>query len=238
MTVGTNAGGDRALPNALPDLSPVGEGTPLLIEESEFGSGGSAAGDGSQRVGDPPTTLAELTAPLGSAQVDFDQLAADIEEQAAGPRPDSISIPSLGVANAAVTSVGVEPNGDMEIPPADQVGWYRYGPRPGEPGSAVLAGHIAYDGVDGVFRHLADLEIGTTFSIGFTDGSASEYLVTDRQTYLKTELPRDELFDRDGAPRLVLVTCGGSFNYDASSYESNVVAYAVPLEPIEPAGQR
>lgn len=209
----------------------IAEGTPRVIGEAvgedDTGSAGSGTGDSS------PTTLADLTVPLGSAQVNLDRLTKDAERANEQSEPAFISIPSLGVENAIVNAVGVEANGDMEIPPADQVGWYRFGPRPGEAGSAVIAGHIAYNGVDGVFRYLADLEVGTNFFLTFDDSSIAEYVVTDLQTYLKTELPRDDLFDPSGPPRLVLVTCGGSFNYDASSYESNVVAYAIPLRSLD-----
>ncbi len=216
----------EAAPSSSSSSSSLAEGFPAVIDEAPAST---AEGTGENNENETPTTLADLTTPLGSAQVDLNRLAADVEREASSAQPQSISIPTLGVENASVAAVGVEPNGDMEIPAADEVGWYRFGPRPGEPGSAVIAGHIAYNGIDGVFRYLADLDEGTTFSLSFTDGTVAEYLVTDLQTYLKTELPTDELFDQTGPARLVLITCGGSFNYDASSYESNVVAYAVPL---------
>ena len=37
------------------------------------------------------------------------------------------------------------------------VAWYRYGPTPGAPGSAVLAGHVDWHGVPGIFFHLSEL---------------------------------------------------------------------------------
>ena len=36
------------------------------------------------------------------------------------------------------------------------------------------------------------------------------------------------MFARDGAERLVLITCGGEFDSRAGSYEDNVIAYAEP----------
>ena len=44
----------------------------------------------------------------------------------------------------------------------------------------------------------------------------------------KGELPVDEVFARDGAPHLTLVTCGGAFDYDAHAYTENVVVVARP----------
>jgi len=40
-------------------------------------------------------------------------------------------------------------------------------------------------------------------------------------------LPTD-LFAFDGAPRLVLITCGGEFDPDAGSYDENVVVIGEP----------
>ncbi len=186
-------------------------------------------------LAEQPKALSSLIEPLGSAQVDLSTFATaeerkNAEQQAAAPA--WLSIPSLSIDRASVLSVGVEPNGEMQIPPAEQLGWYRFGALPGgtgDTGTAVIAGHIAYNGVDGVFRYLADLEIGTTFSVGFNDGTSTSYVVSGVEEFLKEELPAADLFRTDGAPRLVLITCGGSFNYDESSYDSNIVAFAVPL---------
>ena len=98
----------------------------------------------------------------------------------------------------------------------------------GEEGSAVLAAHIAFDGVDGVFRHLADVEVGAVVTVGLDDGTTQRYRVETVTEYLKDELPA-ELWVREGASTLTLITCGGDFNRQLSSYESNVVAVAVPI---------
>jgi hypothetical protein len=48
------------------------------------------------------------------------------------------------------------------------------------------------------------------------------------RTYPKeTGLPASA-FARDGAPRLVLITCGGPFDAATGNYEDNVVVYATP----------
>ena len=180
----------------------------------------------------PPSTFAQAITPLGSAEGALAQ--ADVDQ----PAPVSMDLPSLGVEGAPVTSVGVEANGEMQIPGATAVGWYRYGPRPGATGSAVLAAHIAFDGRDGVFRDLTDLEPGDEFSVGFDDGTSREFVVLGLRQYGKDEIPLDKLFSRDGTPRLALITCGGSFNSSLRSYDDNVVAIAVPLDlgQGEPAG--
>ncbi len=169
----------------------------------------------------PTSPLAERTDSLGSALYD------PAEHQARTRAPAGLSITGIGVTGAPVRPVGVEPNGEMEIPPAEEVGWYRFGAAPGEPGSSVLAAHIAYDGVDGVFRNLDRVAPGEEVVVDFDDGTSERYRVTEVVTHRKEALPAD-VFSRDGVERLVLITCGGDFNPSLRSYESNVVAYATP----------
>ena len=91
----------------------------------------------------------------------------------------------------------------------------------------MLAAHIAYNGENGVFRNLVDLEIGERFTVE-RDGEPLEYIVESVVDYDKWELPIDDLFSEDGEERLILITCGGAFNDALSSYEDNTVVVAVP----------
>ena len=165
--------------------------------------------------------------PLADKIVSLSTEATEIPDPRIVLVPTALRIPSLGI-DAEIVPVGVEPNGDYEVPPAHQVGWYRYGTTPGEPGSAVLAAHIAYNGSDGVFRHLDDLAVGAAVLVEFEDGSTIDLSTSAQAQYDKDELP-DDLFDRTGDPRVVLITCGGEFNYSRSSYEDNIVAFAHPV---------
>lgn len=167
--------------------------------------------------------FADLVAPIGSAQYD----PADHTDDR--PVPVAISIDGIGVEEAPVQDVGVEDNGDMEIPGADGVGWYRFNATPGEEGSAVLAAHISFDGQPGVFRYLAEAEIGDSVVIEFDDGTTSEFEIIELAQYDKQELPTDRVFAKTGDSVLTLVTCGGDFNRSLRSYEDNVVAYAIPI---------
>jgi len=151
--------------------------------------------------------------------------------------PTSISIGSIDVAAAPVVGVGVGPNGDMEIPGANGVGWYRFNPRPGAQGSAVLAAHISFDGTPGVFRHLDAVAVGETVMVGFDDGSEAAFEIVETVQYDKTSLPLDRIFAKDGDPVLTLITCGGDFNRSLRSYEDNFVAYAVPIDASGPVPQ-
>ncbi len=181
------------------------------------------------RVEEPATTtpprspLADSVVPLGSAQYDVED---HVDDRAV---PTSISIEGIGVAEAPVIDVGVEENGDMEIPGADSVGWYRFNPTPGEAGSSVLAAHISFNGDPGVFRYLDDVEIGERVVVAFDDGTRAEFEIIELAQYDKQELPDDRVFAKDGEPVLTLITCGGDFNRSLRSYEDNIVAYAIPV---------
>jgi sortase (surface protein transpeptidase) len=192
-----------------------------------------AAADG-QPVAVPPArpnaqvpqtrrAIGEVVRPGPSALYDPAAAGAPV-----GPVPVSLTIDDIGIADAPIRAVGVEPTGEMEIPGAEEVGWYRFGPRPGEAGSAVLAAHVAYDGDDGVFRHLATLQPGAGLTITSDDGSTEAYEVVRSAQHAKDELPFDELFRRDGPPGVALVTCGGAFDPSLRSFHDNVVVYAVP----------
>ena len=95
-------------------------------------------------------------------------------------------------------------------------------------GSAVLAAHVDYDGRRGAFFRLRELSVGAEVRVDLDDGSALTFVVRSLDQVAKDQLdPR--LFARDGAPRLALITCGGSFDRDERSYRDNIVAIAEPV---------
>ena len=145
------------------------------------------------------------------------------------PRPVGLSIEGIDVEDAPIRDVGVEPNGEMEIPGATEVGWYRWSPSPGRRGSSVLAAHIAFNGRDGVFRNLDELAVGDRFTVRYDDGSERDFEINATSQYAKTELPVEQDFDKDGSPSVVLITSGGDYNRSENSYEDNVVVYAEPI---------
>jgi len=144
-------------------------------------------------------------------------------------RPIGLRAPTIAVEDAQVVDVGVDNNGFMAIPGADEVGWYQYGPTPGERGSSVLAAHIAYNGQEGVFRNLLDLAVGDEVVVLYEDESEMAFEILGIVQYDKDSVPLDDLFERSGQSRLVLITCGGDFNPGLRSYDDNIIAYAVPV---------
>lgn len=142
-------------------------------------------------------------------------------------RPVAVRIPAIGVVEP-IRPVGIDAEGAMALPsdPYD-VGWYRFGPAPGEPGSAVLAGHVDWNGREGPFFRLRELAPGDTVTVGFGNGSTRRFEVVARRVYGKDDLPA-RAFARDGGPLLTMITCGGVFDPAIGRYLDNVVVYAVP----------
>jgi hypothetical protein len=150
--------------------------------------------------------------------------------------PVKLTMASIEV-DAPVIATGIDSDsGQMAVPGnVSEVAWYQFGPRPGERGSAVLAAHVDLAGQGpGVFFRLRELAPGDIIEVEFSDGSAQVFRIEARTTYSKEELPLETIFAREGLPVLTLITCGGSFSESSRRYDSNVVAYAVPVQIQEP----
>jgi sortase (surface protein transpeptidase) len=158
---------------------------------------------------------------------------------AAGPEADSpvpvaLRIPSIGVDTSLVT-LGLNPDETVEVPVDFQKpGWYEFGPAPGQPGSAVILGHA--DSFDGpaVFYRLPSLQAGADIEVSLRDGRTAHFAVSKVETYPKEEFPAEEVYGSHGYSTLQLVTCGGEFDHETRSYQSNIVVYS-SLTEIAPA---
>lgn len=148
---------------------------------------------------------------------------------ARGVVPVAVTLPARGTS-APVVAVGTRPDGGLVIPePPTSVGWWAPGALAGSgTGSVVLAGHVdSREAGLGMFAVLPHLAVGEPVRLRGADGRDVDYRVVARREYPKAALP-PEVFARDGAPRLVLITCGGRFDAASRSYDDNVVVYAEP----------
>ncbi len=123
-------------------------------------------------------------------------------------------------------------NGVLGVPEnIAEVGWWTGSVRPGSAaGSTVIDGHVdsAVIGTGALF-HLAQLQAGDPVTISDAAGVLRRYRVYRRQVLIKHGgLPAD-LFTTTGAPRLVMITCGGPFDRATRSYLDNVVVFAAPV---------
>ena len=130
-------------------------------------------------------------------------------------------------SGAPVVAEGIDPrpymHGVMGVPvnPND-VGWWKRGAQPGEPGTALFTGHRA---VGGAFWHVPDLRIGSRVIVQGRNGVTTRWHVTKIETISKSKLPQ-LLFVTMGTPRIALVTCGGGFDNRLHHYRDNVITWA------------
>ena len=137
--------------------------------------------------------------------------------------PTRVDIPKLDVADEIVP-VGLAPDRTMEIPPVDLVGWYDRGPLPGEPGPALLAGHVNYGGTPGTLGRIGELASGDLVHVTTQGGPVLTFVVYRVDHRPKSAFDADLIFgDRPGS-ELVLVTCSGRVvNH---SYTDNTIVSA------------
>lgn len=180
------------------------------------------------------TTSAHFSAPTGAATAAPAALpSGDPDAAAPGPAavshtsaPASINIPSIGV-HSSLQALGLESDGSLVSPSKWQVaGWYAGGVRPGDPGPAVVAGHV--DSVNGpaVFYRLKEVKPGQTAVITQRNGHTLTFVVDTVNQYPKNKFPTAAVYGPTALPVLRLVTCTGDFDRAAHSYVDNLVVSA------------
>ena len=74
--------------------------------------------------------------------------------------PVRLRIPALGV-DSPLLHLGLATDRSIEVPrDYGTAGWFSGGPRPGQPGPAVILGHVDSKAGPGVFYRLAELPVG------------------------------------------------------------------------------
>jgi sortase (surface protein transpeptidase) len=165
-------------------------------------------------------------APTSQPATDAAEPAA-ITEAAPAPKPTGLDIPAIGVHVTGLAELALTPAGTMEVPDdATTTGWYAPGPAPGDPGPAILAAHVNYNGVAGTFSRLHELKIGDQAIVTGADGSTATFEVYRVDRFPKSAFPTDLVYGNSPDAELRLVTCGGELDTAARSYRDNVVAFA------------
>ena len=139
--------------------------------------------------------------------------------------PVRLIIPVINV-NAKIQYLGVTPNGEMEIPSnATDVGWFKLGPRPGERGSAVIAGHLdGKNGEAGVFINLYKLKKGNILYIKDAKGKIISFVVRESRIYDPGYA--NDVFSGSDSAHLNLITCDGVWDGAKKSYSKRLVVFA------------
>ncbi|MBF0706551.1 class F sortase (plasmid) [Alkalihalobacillus hwajinpoensis] len=147
-----------------------------------------------------------------------------------GILPTSISIPSIDV-EANVIKVGKLPGGQMESPKTEvDVGWYESGAKPGEKGSAVLAGHVDSTEGPAVFFNLENMNKDDLFYITDEKGKRLTFKVYEKKSYPKDRAPLSKVFGYTAAKTVKLITCTGEFLDDIGTHENRLVVSGLLVE--------
>jgi hypothetical protein len=189
------------------------------------GCGGPRAGGAGNAGGVPPATGQAGTAAGLAAVRGFES----VRSYRPTPVPVRLRIPAIGV-DTGLHRLGRAGDGTVEVPSGshkwDVAGWYAGGTWPGDPGSAVILGHVDSTSGPAVFYRLRDLRPGDRVEVARADGSRARFAVERVARYPKTRFPTDDVYYPTLTPELRLVTCGGSFDPVARSYRSNVIVFA------------
>ena len=143
--------------------------------------------------------------------------------------PEQVTLP--GGAHTAVEPASTV-DGELKVPENVQhVGWWDGSAYVGDPfGSTVIAGHVdsASEGI-GYFARLLRVKVGEEVTVR-SGSHRLTYRITSVQTVAKQALAADSrAFDQTGDPRLVLITCTGTYRPERGGYDSNLVVTAKPL---------
>ncbi len=154
------------------------------------------------------------------------------------PQPTSITldvssgarllIPAIGI-NAPIEVVTKDAEGHMGVPIKnrwDGVGWYGYGPEPGQQGSAVIDGHLdRIGGAPAVFWDLQKLRVGNIVSVQDKRKRILHFRVTKVTSYSIFDAPIAQIFGKNDGTYLNLITCSGSWSTAANQYSQRLVVF-------------
>lgn len=198
----------------------------LVVAVSVYGTGATAHRaasrvqivDGGNDLAIEQAAAIQPNAPAGAQ--------AGLAGAAGPPPPGRLIIRSIGV-NAPVLAVGVDKQGNMGVTNQSfNVGWYSPGVIPGDPGDAVIDGHLDwYDTSRAVFYNLKSVSVGDDIEVQRLDGVTKHFRVSAvRAVAYNASVPG--LFVRSGPARLSLITCGGSWSSKLGEYLQRVIVDA------------
>lgn len=173
------------------------------------------------RIQQPPSTAA------GAAAVDVGPATT----HPLGPsRPVRLDIPAIGV-HTRVNRLGLAADGTLAVPQPgpglNQAAWFGNSPTPGQPGPAIIEGHV--DSVQGpsVFFRLGAVRPGDRVFVRRADGSRLTFTVNAVRDFKKARFPTSLVYGGPGLgePQLRLITCS-DFDEAIHHHIGNEVVFA------------
>jgi LPXTG-site transpeptidase (sortase) family protein len=142
-------------------------------------------------------------------------------ESIAPAYPVQLSIPTIKLSSAVIP-VGLNDKGEMAVPSGStsNVGWYKGGVLPGNPGTAVMDAHVF-----AAFSKLDALDVGDDLYVQTADNQRLHFVVRATRTYALGDLVPTMLFQQTDARHLNLITCAGNLTLDRTTYDHRLIIY-------------
>ncbi|MDP2651926.1 MAG: class F sortase [bacterium] len=140
--------------------------------------------------------------------------------------PIRLKIPQINI-DAAIEYVGVASDGTMDVPKGpNDVAWFELGPRPGEQGSAVIAGHYGWkNNIPAAFDAVSTLQKGNKIYVEDDTGVTIVFVVRETRLF-DPKADASSIFESsDGKAHLNLITCEGVWDAVSKSYSKRLVVF-------------
>jgi LPXTG-site transpeptidase (sortase) family protein len=178
----------------------------------------------SARLATPGPVWGEHTAIPGSAKTSSGAASASVQD--ADPTPSRLLIGRISV-DAKVEALGLDRNRNIASPNNYyDVAWYNLGPAPGEPGNALINGHVSWWTGTAVFAHLSELRPGDEVVIERANGAHLTFKVTGT-TIVAAGARIASLFAPSSVATLTLITCTGEWDPRKQSDTRRLLVTAV-----------
>ncbi len=144
--------------------------------------------------------------------------------------PTRLIIPNIHI-DAHIEQIGLTADGAMDTPKeTSNVGWFMFGSRPGEIGTATMAGHSGWkNNKPVVFDSLSDLQVGDLVYVENTEKIIHTFVVREMRIYDENADTISVFTSSDGIPHLNLITCNGTWNAEKKSYSNRIVIFTDKL---------
>lgn len=148
------------------------------------------------------------------------------EEQDFARLPVRIKIPKINV-DAILEHVGLTSRGGVDIPEGPvNAAWFKFGPRPGDPGNAIIIGHYGWkNNIVAVFDNIYKLVKGDKVYIEDEDGKIITFIVRESRSYNPEADSSFVFVSNDDKSHLNLITCEGIWNKALKSYSKRLVVF-------------
>lgn len=200
----------------------------VLAPGTEDTGQGAWEGRGATADASPlPPGSADGSQGLGSLSGPRPESRGDTGQARERTRPTQLRIPQLDtdvdVFEAPLTADGGPPA--PEATDAWRAAWYSGGVAPGEPGAALLVGHLDTAAGPAAFAGLGTLRPGAAIEIDREDGSTLTFTVDSVEQHTKAGFPDKRVYGPVDSPQLRLLTCAGSWSAE-EGYDANTVVFA------------